>query len=129
MTDTGNDPRPASDTSVVRDALREELRSRDHSVASDTLGARGELYVRGDGDLAAALFEFKCSAREAADTMYQGSWVEGLPPRFAVLPRQAAEEDSFEMLEQMRVIPLLYVIEGGRVEFDDLDEALAHIGG
>lgn len=31
------------------------------------------LYVVGDDDLARALFEFKSTAREACDTMYQGS--------------------------------------------------------
>ncbi len=125
MADTNRTRGPVSDTSAARDALRRELSARGHEVASDTLGSRGELYIVGQDDLAAALFEFKSSAREACDTMYQGSWIEGLPPRFAVLPRESAEEPCFELLEQMRVIPLLYGNNGGGIEFDDLDGVLA----
>ena len=33
-------------------------------MAGDTVGLRGELYVRGDRDRAAALFEFKSTAEE-----------------------------------------------------------------
>jgi len=111
----------------IRAALRRELESRGHRVESDTLGSRGELYVMGVGDLAAALFEFQPSVREAIDTMYQGSWVEGLPPRFAVLPAEAADDSSFELLEQMRIIPLLYDVAGESVSFRELDTALEHM--
>jgi hypothetical protein len=113
------------DRGAVRDALRGELVSRGYEVASDTLGSRGELYVIGTDDLARALFEFKTSAAEACDTMYQGSWTAGLPPRFAVLPAHAAEESAFELLEQMRVVPLLFALEDGAVRFGDLDRKLA----
>lgn len=118
---------PTPDSSAVREALREALTTRGRMTASDTLGSRGELYVIGDNDLSAGLFEFRNSAREAIDVMYQGSWTEGLPPRFAVLHRKAAEESSFELLEQMHIIPLLYGIANGRVEFDSLDDALAQL--
>ena len=50
---------------AVRAALRGELEARGYRVASDTLSLRGELYVRGDNDLARALFEFKTTAEEA----------------------------------------------------------------
>lgn len=64
-------------------------------------------------------------AREAVDTMYQGAWVDGLPPRFAVLPASTADESTFELLEQMRIIPLLYDVDGYVVEFADLDDVLS----
>ncbi len=110
----------------VRAALREDLTQRGFQVASDTLGARSELYIIGESDLASALFEFKASAREAVDTMYQGSWVAGLPPRFAVLPADQAADASVEMLEQMRVVPLFFQADAkGRITFPDLDRVLA----
>jgi hypothetical protein len=108
----------------VREALRSELESRGHRVASDTFASRGEIYVIGVNDLASALFEFKPNAAEAMDTMYQGRWVEGLPPRFAVLPSEAAADAHFELLEQAGIIPLLYADDGDRVEFLDLDDVL-----
>ena len=107
----------------VREALRSELESRGYHVASDTIASRGELYVMADNDLAAALFEFKPNVREAMDTMYQGSWVEGLPPRFAVMPKSAVADPSFELLEQMRIIPLLYELTAEGVRFIDLESA------
>lgn len=98
-------------------------------MASDTTGSRGELYVMGGNDLAAALFEFKSSVAEATDTMYQGHWGEGMPPRFAVLPESAVEDPEFEFLEQARIIPLLYC-DGERVQFRELDALLnRHLGG
>lgn len=112
----------------VRTALRRELEARGLDVASDTVASRGELYVRGERDLAAAVFEFKMTASEAADTMYQGHWTEGLPPRFAVLPAEAAADPYFEMLEQMHIRPLLYSAADGRIAFIDLDAALANAG-
>lgn len=110
-----------------REALRAELAARGHEVAGDTYASRGELYVKGTGDLAAALFEFKPTAAEAAVTMYQGNWTVGMPPRFAVLPARAAEEPEFELLEQMHLIPLLYDDADDGVVFRDLDAALARL--
>jgi hypothetical protein len=79
----------------------------------------------GDGDLARALFEFKATAAEACDTMCQGSWVAGLPPRFAVMPRSESRSPDLEMLEQAKVVPLFFEGDSGGVEFEDLDAALA----
>lgn len=110
-----------------REALRHELEGLGLDVASDTLAARGELYVRAENDLAAAVFEFKPGVAEAIETMYQGRWVEGLPPRFAVLPASASAEPSFELLEQMRIEPLLYEEADGRIAFIDLEAALAKL--
>jgi hypothetical protein len=109
---------------AVRAALREHLAARGHTVQSDT-HARGSIYIMGEGDLASALFEFKSDSGQAIDSMYQGAWVKGLPPRFAVLPASAAEESSFELLEQMRIIPLLYEFRSGVVGFPDLDDTLS----
>ena len=77
---------------AVRDALRAELTSRGFDVASDTLGLRREIYVIGDNDLAKALFHLDTDAEEAADSIYRssGSWVDGMPARFAVLPASEA---------------------------------------
>ena len=110
-------------TNEVRDALRVALAARGYDVQSDTVGSRGELYLMGACDLAIALFEFHPSSREAIDAMYHGAWTAGLPPRFAVLPKSAAEEDAFELLEQMRIVPLLYA-PSEPVEFLSLDETL-----
>ncbi|MCL4554990.1 MAG: hypothetical protein M1617_04050 [Actinobacteria bacterium] len=107
----------------IREQLRCQLIAHGYNVGSDTRAAHGEIYLKGEGDLASALFEFKPSVNEAIDTMYQGAWVEGLPPRFAVLPECAAEDPSFELLEQMGIIPLLYKT-GERTEFLDLDRLL-----
>lgn len=108
----------------VRQALRRELESRGLAVADDTVASRGELYVKSNDDLAAGLFEFKRNLREAVDTMYQGNWTEGLPPRFAVLPADASRDPEFELLEQMRIGPLLYEEAEESVTFPDLDAAL-----
>lgn len=119
----------AASSGSVRDALRTQLAALGYDVGSDTLGMRSGLYVMGENDLAKALFEFKLDVREAMETMYQGSWVAGLPPRFAVLPAEAAEDPSFELLEQARIIPLLYTSSDGGVQFSDLDRLLAeHLG-
>jgi hypothetical protein len=56
----------------IREALRKELTARGFEVASDTVSARGELYTRGAGDLASAIFEFKDTANDAIATMYHG---------------------------------------------------------
>lgn len=113
----------------VRTALRRELLSRGLEVADDTVASRGELYVKGRGDLAAGLFEFKPTVRDAIDTMYQGHWTEGLPPRFAVLPAEAASDPSFELLEQMHLIPLLYESSEGEIAFVELHSVLGRLAG
>ena len=115
----------APDLRAARDALRVELTARGYRVASDTLGMRRELYVMGDNDLARALFEFHPSADEAVHVMYQGSWTEGLPPRFAVLPGSESASPMLEMLEQMRAIPLLFDADAETVTFRELDQLLA----
>lgn len=114
---------------VVRDALRSELTSRGFDVASDTLGLRGELYVVGDDDLARALFHFGTNAEDAADSIYRGSgsWADGMPPRFVVLPESESGSPVIELLEQIRTTPLFYSVSGGAVEFQDLDGALGAI--
>ncbi len=111
-----------SDT--VRRALRERLQGLGHVVAADTVGLRGELYVRGDGDRAAAMFEFKATAEEAWLTMYQGRWLPTMPPRFAVLPVSEKADPVLDMLEQAGLGVLLYESEGDRVVFVDLCAAL-----
>ncbi|HET6352622.1 MAG TPA: hypothetical protein VFG89_10915 [Coriobacteriia bacterium] len=117
------------DLGAVRAALREELRSRGHGVASDTLGLRRDLYLIGKGDLARALFEFSDSAESAMYAMYQGQWMPNMPPRFAVIPDRERGADQLEMLEQIRVIPLFFGMAEDGVTFDDLDELLAeHVG-
>jgi hypothetical protein len=116
----------ALDLGVVRDALRAELSSRGHEVASDTMGMRRVLYIIGVNDLARALFEFGTDAGDLAEAMYRssGSWAPGMPPRFAVLPAAEADSPSVEMLEQMRAVPLLFGANGGRVTFRELDRLL-----
>ena len=113
----------------VQLALRRELESRGLDVADDTVAPRGELYVKGGGDLAAGLFEFKRTVRETVDTLYQGHWTEGLPPRFAVLPADAANDPSFELLEQMQINPLLYETAEDGITFLELDAALERLRG
>jgi hypothetical protein len=113
-----------SDTSAVRRTLCLELEGRGHVVAGDTVALRGELYVRGDGDGVAALFEFKSSAEEAVETMYQGSWTADLPPRFAVLPVSQRDHFEVELLRQAGMKTLFYEVISGEVAFEDLDAAL-----
>jgi hypothetical protein len=112
----------------VQQALRRELGTLGFDVADDTVASRGAIYVKGDGDLAAGLFEFKQTAIEAMDSMYQGHWIEGLPPRFAVLPADATQDSHFELLEQARIIPLLYQVDGDEVSFIELESAVARLG-
>ena len=116
-----------SGPAFVRQALRAELTTRGHRVASDTLGLAQDLYIIGPNDLAKALFHFDDDAGELARSMYRGSgsWAPGMPPRFAVLPAAEAGNPSFEMLEQMRAIPLLYDVKAGQVTFRDLDRLIA----
>lgn len=109
---------------TVQAALRRALASAGFDVGDDTVTSRGELYAKGEGDLAAGLFEFKSNVREAIDTMYQGNWSGDLPPRFAVLHADAADDTSFELLEQMGITPLLYQGSGDEITFLELDTAL-----
>lgn len=111
----------------ARRALVQELKSRGLNVGDDTVSSRGELYVKGSGDLAAGLFEFKQTAVEAIDSMYQGSWTEGLPPQFAVLPADAASDPSYELLEQMHIHPLLHETTEDGVTFLELEAALRRL--
>jgi hypothetical protein len=117
-----------SDTGAVRRALYLELEGRGHVVAGDTVALRGELYVRGEGDRAAALFEFKSSVEEAVETMYQGSWTTDLPPRFAVLPFSQRDHSEVELLRQAGMKTLFYEAASGEVVFADLDAALEVLG-
>jgi hypothetical protein len=110
---------------AVRRALRSELESRGYDVGGDTVGLRDDLYVRGSGDLAAALFEFKSTADEACATMYQGRWMSHLPPRFAVLPVSQRYEPALDMLTQSGLSVLFYEECEGSVVFSDLAEAVA----
>jgi hypothetical protein len=119
--------REAWDAGAVWRALASELGARGYSVARDTIGLRGELYIWGHGDTAAALFEFKSSADEACDTMYQGSWLPDLPPRFAVLPASDQEAPGLDMLEQAGLSVLFYEEADGGLTFVDLEAALALI--
>lgn len=112
-----------------RSALREELIVRGHAVSSDTVSTRDELYVLGANDLAAALFEFREDPRQAFETMYQGSWTEGLPPRFAVMPAAASTHPEYELLEQVRIIPLLYEERDGTFRFLNLAVLDEHLPG
>jgi len=123
MPECNNDTGGSVDLEAVRAALRAELTARGFDVASDTLGMRREIYVLGDNDLAKALFHFDTSAEEAADSIYRssGSWVDGMPARFAVLPARESDDPSIEMLEQMRTTPLFYERGVGGVTFRDLE--------
>lgn len=109
---------------AVRDALRRELKDRGYSVARDTAGLREVLYIQGDGDRAAALFEFKTTVEEAIDTMYQGSWLPDIPPRFAVLPSSQKDNPELELLGQAGLSVLLYEASDGIVVFRYLEAVL-----
>ena len=130
VTGTTGPPQPQTSRArlaSVRAALRDELEMRGYRVASDTLSLRGELYVRGDNDLAMALFEFKTTAQEALATMYQGSWAEGMPPRFAVMPASEKGARELDLLGQMRIHVLFFERTGGEVDLLGIEEALAVI--
>jgi hypothetical protein len=114
---------------AVRTGLRSELERRGYAVGADTVGLRGELYIRGEGDRAAALFEFKSTADEACYTMYQGSWLPSMPPRFAVLPASEKDAPALDMLTQSGLGVLLYELVDAGVRFLDLEAALAKIAG
>jgi hypothetical protein len=113
------------DLSAVQRALRAELAERGYHLSSDTTGMHRALYVMGANDVASALFEFKPSADDAVyELMYQGAWVAGMPPRFAVVPAETAEGDSLETLAQMKAIPLLFEVVEDAVSFRGLDQVL-----
>jgi hypothetical protein len=110
---------------AIRQALRAELESRGFDIGGDTAGMRDDLYVRGAGDLAAALFEFKATADEACATMYQGRWLDHLPPRFAVLPLSESGDPALEILTQSGLSVLFYEVRDGTVAFPEISEAVA----
>lgn len=113
------------DFGAVRLALRAELGERGYRLSSDSAGMSRSLYIMGPNDVASALFEFKSSAENAVyELMYQGAWVAGMPPRFAVVPAESAGEDSIETLTQMKAIPLLFEVTEGVVSFRDLDQVV-----
>jgi hypothetical protein len=116
---------PDLDSAAVQRALRSELEGRGYTVAGDTVGLRGELYIRGDGDRAAALFEFKSTVEEAFSTMYQGSWLADMPPRFAVLPASEKDDPAVDILRQAGLKTLFYDLGDGGIVFEDIEEALA----
>jgi len=118
----------AAGGSNVREALRQELSSRGYPVASDTISLRGELYVWGSGDRAAAIFEFKATALEAAETMYQGRWTADLPPRFAVLPAAEAGAPEADLLQQSGYSVLFFEAGSQDILFVELERALSKIG-
>jgi hypothetical protein len=115
---------------AVRELLRRELEARGHPVASDTVSLRGELYVRGPGDRAAAMFEFKASAAEAVESMYggQGRWTAELPPRFAVLPAAEQTDPDADFLVQAGFSVLFFTSADGDMLFLNLDDALEKLG-
>lgn len=111
----------------VRDVLRCELVGRGYPVASDTVSLRRELYVRGNGDRAAAIFEFHATAADAAETMYQGRWTSDLPPRFAVLPASQREAPDADFLEQAGFSLLFFEQTQQDILFIELEKALQKI--
>ena len=111
-----------AEAGAVRDALRRELTGRGFCPASDTVSLRGELYVRGAG------VEFKHTAREAAETMYQGRWTSDLPPRFAVLPATERGTPEADFLEQAGLSALFFREEGQDILFSEMDRAVEKIG-
>jgi hypothetical protein len=115
------------DLRKVRDALHQELTARRYVVARDTAGSNGQLYVQGDGDRAAALFECKADADDACVSMYQGSWLPSLPPRFAVLPDAERLTSSVDFLRQAGLSVLFYTAGDSGVVFAELEEAFEEI--
>jgi hypothetical protein len=84
--------------------------------------------VRGAGDRADAIFEFKTTAAEAAETMYQGRWTSDLPPRFAVLPLAEREAPEVGFLEQAGLSVLFFEAGEQDILFTEFDRALETIG-
>ena len=121
------------DHRTIRAALAAELEGRGFSVAGDTVGLGGVLYIEGENDRAAALFEFKDTAEEAIETMYQGRWMPEMPPRYAVLPRSERDKPELDMLRQAGLSFLLYENHDGHgdgaaaVIFPELDGDLAPV--
>ena len=113
---------------AVREALRRELVSLGYPVSSDTVSLRKEIYVRGPGDRAAAIFEFKATAAEAAESMYQGRWTADLPPRFAVMPVAEAGAPDVDLLQQAG-FSVLFFDEGPQdILFVEFERALEKMG-
>ncbi len=112
----------------ARTALRRELSGRGFPVAEDTVSLRKEVYVWGEGDRAAAVFEFKATAVEAAETMYQGRWTSDLPPRFAVMPATEQDAPEADFLQQAGYSVLFFTGDGQDILFIDLEKALEKIG-
>lgn len=110
---------------MVRSALSACLELMGYEVGSDSHGLRSGLYLRGSGDLARALFEFKPTAADACQDMYQGNWGPEMPPRFAVMPDSERDAPDLEMLEQIGVTPVFYAEHGEYVEFPDIKDAVA----
>jgi hypothetical protein len=108
------------DVGAARAALRAELERRGYQVSADTVSLRGEFYIVGPNDGALAMFEFKERAGDAAGSMYQGFWAEGMPPRVAVLPASEAASPLIGLLTQMKIVPLLAVESGESVTFPGL---------
>lgn len=114
-----------ADVTMARRALRDRLEALGHRVGSDSHGLRTGLYLLGTGDLAAAVFEFAPSADEACRRMYQGNWGPEMPPRFAVMPADAAADPELEMLAQIDVTPVFWKAAGpGEVSFAGLEDGL-----
>jgi hypothetical protein len=109
---------------LVRQALRSELERLGYEVAGDTVGLRDELYVKGAGDLAAALFEVKTTAGDACNDMYQGRWFSQMPPRFAVLPPAERSDPGLDMLLQSGLSVLFYDETEGNISFPELADAV-----
>jgi hypothetical protein len=123
----------ANDSGAIRAALVAEFQARGLAVGGDTVSLRGVLYIQGNGDRAAALFELKDTAEEAMETMYQGRWMPEMPPRFAVLPLSEKGRPELDLLRQAGLSFLLYeALEGdrdGAVVFPELDADLAVVMG
>jgi hypothetical protein len=115
---------------AAREALRRNLTAGGYAVASDTVSLRRELYVRGDGDRAAAMFEFYGVAADAVQAMYlgQGRWTPELPPRFAVLPAAERTAPEADFLQQAGFSVLFYEERAGAVSFVGFPEALEKMG-
>jgi hypothetical protein len=80
------------------------------------------------GDRAAAVFEFKATAQEAAETMYQGRWTSDLPPRFAVLPAGERGGPEADFLEQAGLSVLFFEESEEDILFADFEKVLEKIG-
>lgn len=114
----------ADDLATVRQALRLALETRGYDVGGDTARHRRDLYIKGTGDRARALFETQPSAAVAAETMYQGRWTADLPPRVAVIPATETDDPWADLLRQAGLLTLGYTVAGDVVGFPNLDDLL-----